>query len=218
MAKVCQELNVARATGAKTYFNGKPCKHGHIAQRNTKCSTCVVCLAMIYAKSQKKRSVSLKAWREKNKESINSSKREWKKAHREIVSASGIRYAKKNAEKLRQKRRSYYLKNKVMLAEKRNKWLKENPDKNCASQAMRRAAKLMATPKWADASKIKQIYTLARDEARHTGKPVDVDHIVPLKHRLVCGLHCEFNLRPLDSLENKSKQNRVWPGMPGEAG
>ena len=42
---------------------------------------------------------------------------------------------------------------------------------------------------------------------------VHVDHTVPLKSKLVCGLHCEANLRLLPGRENQAKSNRIWPDM-----
>lgn len=39
-------------------------------------------------------------------------------------------------------------------------------------------------------------------------------HVVPLRHRLVCGLHCEANLRAVPASCNRAKSNRYWPGMP----
>lgn len=33
----------AKARGLKKYFTGKPCKHGHISERNTIHSNCVEC-------------------------------------------------------------------------------------------------------------------------------------------------------------------------------
>ena len=41
-----------------------------------------------------------------------------------------------------------------------------------------------------------------------------VDHIVPLHHPLVSGLHVWHNLQLLDARMNRSKHNRVWPEMP----
>jgi len=35
----------ARRFGLSKYFTGKPCKHGHIAERNIRSGTCVVCTA-----------------------------------------------------------------------------------------------------------------------------------------------------------------------------
>ena len=44
----------AKATGAKYYFTGEPCKHGHIAQRKTK-GACVDCLKVEWAQARKTR-------------------------------------------------------------------------------------------------------------------------------------------------------------------
>ena len=77
-----------------------------------------------------------------------------------------------------------------------------------AEKAYRRAAKICATPRWADRKEIARIYRKARELG------LTVDHIVPLKSGLVCGLHCEANLRVLSNEENGRKSNRFWPDMP----
>jgi hypothetical protein len=43
---------------------------------------------------------------------------------------------------------------------------------------------------------------------------VEVDHIVPLNHPLVCGLHNEFNLEVVSTDYNQYKKDRFWPDMP----
>lgn len=54
---------------------------------------------------------------------------------------------------------------------------------------------------WADMEKIAEIYAKAKELGMH------VDHIIPLKHELVCGLHCEANLQILPPDENIAKRN-----------
>lgn len=74
----------------------------------------------------------------------------------------------------------------------------------------KRARRFKATPKWADAALIQDIYSNRPDG-------FDVDHVVPLTSPIVCGLHWEGNLQYLPSRENQSKKNRYWPDMPEAA-
>ena len=69
----------------------------------------------------------------------------------------------------------------------------------------RKAEEERATPKWADKKAIKRVYKFASRHGLH------VDHIVPLNHPLVCGLHCEANLNPVPPYVNLSKSNFTWP-------
>lgn len=49
-----------------------------------------------------------------------------------------------------------------------------------------------------------------------TGVQHSVDHIVPLVHPLVCGLHCVANMRVIPLAENIMKSNNIWPDMWGQ--
>lgn len=106
---------------------------------------------------------------------------------------------------------SYYANREERLAANRA-WRVTNPDKHAAKEARRRAAKLRATPAWADLEAIAKVYWQASEESRRTGVLMHVDHIVPLKGRNVCGLHCEANLQILPALANISKGNRFRAG------
>ncbi len=65
----------------------------------------------------------------------------------------------------------------------------------------------LATPRWANRKKILEIYIERERLTLETGIAHDVDHIVPIVHPLVCGLHCEFNLRVVEATENRKKSN-----------
>ena len=91
---------------------------------------------------------------------------------------------------------------------------KERKLKNSEKCRRRYAAKLNASPAWANKEKVLEIYEQAALMTKQTGIQHDVDHIVPIVSNLVCGLHCESNLQVLKSTENYAKGNRYWPDMP----
>ena len=62
--------------------------------------------------------------------------------------------------------------------------------------------KIKALPKWANLDKIKEIY-------KNCPKGYQVDHIIPLQGKNVCGLHIETNLQYLTPSENRIKGNRI---------
>lgn len=63
-----------------------------------------------------------------------------------------------------------------------------------------RSRKLLACPEWVDKKELKNIYS-------QCPKGYHVDHIIPLKHELVCGLHVPWNLQYLTATENIKKKN-----------
>lgn len=73
---------------------------------------------------------------------------------------------------------------------------------------MRRILVRLGTPKWADTEKMKWFYTERDRLNRETGQTYHVDHIIPIKHKEVCGLNVEFNLQLLTDRDNMMKSNR----------
>jgi hypothetical protein len=67
----------------------------------------------------------------------------------------------------------------------------------------RRRAISRQTPSWADEKQIEEIYNTASRQGLH------VDHIVPLISPVVCGLHCQNNLRIVTPTENFRKGNKL---------
>jgi hypothetical protein len=85
--------------------------------------------------------------------------------------------------------------------------------RHAAAASRRIAQRLRATPAWADEAAMQHFYDEAAQATRASGAAHEVDHIVPLQSKKVCGLHCEANLRVLGRLENIRKGNRFWPDM-----
>lgn len=125
-------------------------------------------------------------------------------------------YAARNRETARKRANDWYYAN-YDYALERNKrnckvWRQNNPDKHCSKQANRRAKKIQATPKWLSESHLLQIeckYSLSKMLSRETGQLYHVDHIIPLKSKVVCGLHVPWNLRVIPASENLRKSNKI---------
>ncbi len=70
----------------------------------------------------------------------------------------------------------------------------------------RRARVRQATPPWACRKMLKVFYAEAHEHS--TDETVyHVDHIIPLTHPLVCGLHVPYNLQVISGTENLAKHN-----------
>ena len=119
----------------------------------------------------------------------------------------------KNKESIKEYMIEYRITNKDKIQEVNKLWVEENRDryrviKNVCN-AQRRATKKCAFVKWADNNKIKILYKEAQKLTLLTGIQHHVDHIIPLVNDLVCGLHCEDNLRVITALENITKGNKL---------
>lgn len=124
-------------------------------------------------------------------------------------------WRKLNAEKILARNKEYYKSNPEFREKHKNSNLKRQPlykVSRCAAEAKRRSKKKMATPLWLNEDHLKQIknfYWLCADLKAVSGQDYHVDHIIPLKGKLVCGLHVPWNLQVLPSDLNIKKSNRV---------
>jgi hypothetical protein len=75
-----------------------------------------------------------------------------------------------------------------------------------------------ATPDWLSPVQVQQYYAVYREakRLRKMGRRVEVDHIVPIRNPIVCGLNVPWNLRIVDRDINQRKSNVYWPDMPNE--
>lgn len=73
-----------------------------------------------------------------------------------------------------------------------------------------------ATPAWGNKKAIKAFYSEANRLTNETGILHEVDHIVPIQGRKVCGLHVEHNLQILPKVENVRKHASFsdWDKLP----
>lgn len=183
----------AVALGYTRYFTSKACKHGHISQRRTRDGCCVECL-----------NVGARTWRVNNPNYYKSSQHvEYSKRWREDHPTYMTTYMKQWYET--RKDDPVF---KQQNSEHMKQWAKDNPGKHAARIRLYKTCREEAQPTWVLQEDIDIFYDQARLLSRQTGIMHTVDHIVPLVHDKVCGLHVPANLQVLSKSENSSKNNR----------
>ena len=146
----------------------------------------------------------------RNREKLLALQAKRRKLNEEIYKQRNAAYRAANPEKVKASRDAWRKANQNW----KRLWDSANLDKHRANAARRKAVKVGATPKWANEFFISEAYRLATLRTKVTGLPWEVDHIVPLRSKKVCGLHVEHNLRVIQASKNLSKGNRYWPDMP----
>lgn len=92
--------------------------------------------------------------------------------------------------------------------------VKRRPPKPHNGEPRRRLVRARIPP-WAEVTQIRMMYAVAAQRTRVTGQQWSVDHVVPVEHPLVCGLHCASNLQVVPLEDNVRKSNNWWPDMWG---
>jgi len=170
-------------------------------------------------KNRAKIAITEKQWRRKNPEKVAAKHRRWREKYPEKAKYHRDLYRARQPETVRAGIARWCANNAQRKAEKAALWAKVNASKLRARSARRYAEKLLATPVWANQGYIEDVYRKAAIFTKRDGTPWHVDHIVPLRSKLVCGLHCEDNLQVIPAQLNKQKFNSYWPDMPtNEAG
>lgn len=138
-----------------------------------------------------------KQWRLKNKERFSLLNKRSKMRCKDAIRMRNNEYVRNNPEKVKAWAR---------------KWRLNNPSKVAASVRKRQASKLQRTPKWLTPLHYQQIqmfYDSAAALSREFGISMEVDHIIPLRGKLVSGLHVPWNLQVLPETINRRKSNKI---------
>lgn len=119
------------------------------------------------------------------------------------VCSDGLRHNNRATEEL--------ARHKVEVQSAREFWGSFTQAERSAMRARARAARLDATPAWLtkkDIEDIDFVYSTAAKLTDETGIPHEVDHIVPLQGKKVCGLHVAWNLEAIPASVNRAKGNK----------
>ena len=147
-------------------------------------------------------------------------KHRWYLLNRERILESRRKYRQEKGDELREKvkllcRKNYHKyrhatvewinNNREKVRAYKKAYIDRNPEIKKGKSAQRRARRLNATPKWLSFTLKRQI----RNFYKACPEGYEVDHIIPLQGKNVCGLHVPWNLQYLTVQENRSKGNKV---------
>lgn len=172
----------ALLAGEKFYMPDKPCIRGHTSVRDTQTSTCVAC------KRQ------LETVRTKIDRVVYNERKRKERSYKLELIAEKARLARKNEPV---EKRALRL---AKAKQKAKEWRAKNPKHHLALTTAHKQTVKLRTPKWVNLPDIVAVY-------KNCPPGHQVDHIVPLRHKLVSGLHVPWNLQYLKAAENRAKSN-----------
>lgn len=193
-------------------MSDKVCKNNHTFT-GKKCVQCRKEYAdSYYKKNREKIKIRQAKYREGNLEKVREMSRNSRAKHLERCKKSEARWYKDNKERKRQAGLKWVANNYERFKEKQKSWYKQNLDKYASYSAKRRSVKLKATPPWLTEEHFELIFSFYQEAKRLQsidGIERQVDHIMPLIHEDLCGLHVPWNLQVLTAVENNKKGNKL---------
>ena len=168
------------------------------------------------------RLAAMASWRDRNRKHIAdyNKKKYWADPEARREAANKIYWD--NVEENREKAREYAARPENKESRKKNmeNFIRKNPDyfENHRKRNWDRYLEHAARRRWIkekssmnltedQIQEMRDIYWLAKDLTTINGEQYEVDHIIPLQGKDICGLHVPWNLQVLPMDLNRSKRN-----------
>lgn len=185
----------AKKSGEKQYI-GSDCRKCGGNLRYTSGGACVACM----------RSNSLRRYYEDE---------DYRSRTRQRSRESAPKYREENRERINARRRELRAQDPERYREQKRRYYKENPEQvsrrnaySSMSDRYRRQVRKTTSKLFPGQQPLVQAVYRLRDQLKAVlGIELHVDHIIPVKGKYRCGLHCYENLRIITASENFSKSN-----------
>lgn len=195
--KICPMCKVTR--DYSEYHKSKSTKDGLA-------SNCKSCRKIITKKSKQKTN-SDKRYYEKNKDKIKKKVKKWKEENKEHVVVKRKEYYEKNKKRICEKNREWARDNRVRSNKIKKKYNDNNPHIRQATKANRRYQDRCCTPRWYDKNEMKLLWDEKLELEKRTGISYNLDHILPIMNKNICGLNIPENIQIIPAYENRIKSN-----------
>lgn len=210
----------AKQSNLKRYFTGKPCKHGHVAERQCNNGECMNCITIRNEKSSERR----KQWRIDNIEEIKRKGKVYRSKNKASIQRKKKLDGQRNREANKIKSRLYYEKNKPRILEKVKSYRNNNPEKMAVRDLLKRVISNWNGGRGKCEKILGYTYLDLRKhlESKFTeGMSWDnhgewhIDHIIPVSVLIDYGvtdpafINGLDNLQPLWAIDNRRKGNRM---------
>jgi hypothetical protein len=230
-----EEVKARARESARAYYyaNKERCLERGRAWRAANKEKVKVLNAAYHAKYRERENARSRAWKEENREGMNARRRtvyaaNIKQERAYARSRKKTRYAK-NPQKYRNlarldrakpgaKERANAIsklwaeRNRDRVKATHQRWYQRNLEHARLQLRIATAKRRRRYVSWANVEAIAVLYAEAALLTLTTGRNHEVDHIIPLKGRVVSGLHVENNLRIIERSENARKSNK-WESL-----
>ncbi len=178
-----------------------------------------------YLANKEKLNQKNKEWRKENIERDREAKKLYAQKNKEKIAECQAKWRKENKETVLEYRKEYYAANKAEVIAKAADWKSKNPEKakeilrkykttekgklskNAARNERRSRTKQASLGRYS-AKEIRELYKTCAQLNKNSNIKFEVDHIVPIMHPNVCGLHVIQNLQIIPSDVNRKKTNK----------
>ncbi len=137
-----------------------------------------------------------KAYREANKEKTKEYKKQYYQENRAELLKIAVENQRKNPEKTRARIKRYRETEKGKRVKQIARNARRKRERH-ASLGMRYHREIL------------EIYRRCKETCTNTGERYEVDHIIPISHKDICGLHVPWNLQIILAKENRTKTNKL---------
>lgn len=218
VSRVCVKCNVNKPA---LEFSKNSCSS---TGYSTSCRACCSAIKKnLYSENKEKYSELSKSYYQKNATRLKEYQAQYKIENRELVlerkRVYGYKVRKtkewkdKHSEKRRIQAKDWRARNLERVRQYNKKYKKENTDLCVAIANRRTAGKRSSAIRLSseENTRFLDLYKKAKSMNKEKPRSYNVDHIIPLKHPNICGLHVPWNAQILTQEENFSKRNK-WDG------